>query len=140
MKRWQTALRRDVLLFLGGGLGYCLMELSWRSYTHWSMGVTGGACLVGMAAIHRALRQHPVAVQALAGAGLITAAEFCVGCVVNLWLGWNVWDYSDWRFDLLGQICPVFCALWVLLALAVMTAFSLADRRQPTDRSGTQTA
>ena len=129
MKERAAALRRDMLFFLGGGVGYCLMELSWRGYTHWSMGVTGGACLVGMAAIHRALRRRPVAVQALAGAGLITAAEFSVGCIVNLWLGWNVWDYSDWRFDLLGQICLPFSALWFFLTLPVLWAGKLIDRK-----------
>lgn len=67
---------------------------------------------------------------ALAGAALVTAAEFAVGCVVNLLLGWNVWDYSGWRVQLLGQICLVFCLLWYLLCLGVLWVFRAWERRR----------
>ena len=50
-------------------------------------------------------------------AALVTAAEFICGCIVNLWLGWDVWDYSDRRFNLLGQICPLFSLFWGLLSI-----------------------
>jgi len=36
---------------------------------------------------------------------------------VNLRLGWNVWDYSAERLNLLGQICPRFALLWLLLSV-----------------------
>ena len=59
--------------------------------------------------------------QAVAGAIIATAAEFAVGCVVNLWLGWGIWDYSDMPGNLMGQICPQFALLWVALsALAIV--------------------
>lgn len=54
--------------------------------------------------------------QAVAGALIATAAELVTGCIVNIWLGWHVWDYSDMPGNLLGQICPQFALLWVLLA------------------------
>lgn len=37
------------------------------------------------------------------------------GCVINLWLGFNVWDYSDMPFNLYGQICPLFAVAWIIL-------------------------
>ncbi len=40
--------------------------------------------------------------------GIITAVEFAFGCIFNLWLGLNVWDYSDVPYNVLGQICPKF--------------------------------
>lgn len=43
----------------------------------------------------------------------IVIAEFLTGYIVNLWLGWNVWDYSNMPFNLLGQICPLFALLWI---------------------------
>lgn len=125
-----AAWRRRAVLFWVGALGYCTLELLWRGYTHWSMGLTGGLCLVGLYGLHRRLKAKPLAVQALAGAALITAAEFCVGCVVNLLLGWNVWDYSGWHIQLLGQICLVFCLLWYLLCLGVFLAFRLLERQR----------
>lgn len=129
MKEKRMTLPRTAALFCIGAAGYCLLEILWRGHTHWSMGLTGGACLVGLYVLHGRLRHLPLALQALAGAALITAAEFCVGCVVNLLLGWNVWDYSGWRVQLLGQICLVFSALWYVLSFGVMGAFRLAERR-----------
>ena len=38
----------------------------------------------------------------------IITNSVAVGCIVNRKLGWNVWDYSDRRFNVLGQICPLF--------------------------------
>jgi len=52
---------------------------------------------------------------ALAGAVMITSYEFAVGCIVNLKMGWNVWDYSSMEGNLLGQICPVFTGVWFIL-------------------------
>ena len=36
----------------------------------------------------------PVALQAAAGAAVVLAVEFASGCILNLWLGLDVWDYS----------------------------------------------
>ena len=47
---------------------------------------------------------------------VVTGIEFVSGCIVNLWLGWNVWDYSHMPFNLLGQICLPFSLLWVLVS------------------------
>lgn len=124
-----AAAGRTAGLFALGAVGYCLLEILWRGHTHWSMGVAGGVCLVGLYGLHRRMAGRPLVLQAAAGAALITAVEFCVGCVVNLLLGWNVWDYSGWRFHLLGQVCLVFCVLWFVLSLGVMGVFRLTEKR-----------
>ncbi len=129
MVRKNAALRRTAVLFAVGAVGYCLLEILWRGHTHWSMGLAGGVCLVGLYVLHRRMVRFSLPVQAAAGAALITAVEFAVGCVVNLLLGWNVWDYSGWRFHLLGQICLAFCLLWFVLSLGVMGVFRLTERR-----------
>lgn len=55
------------------------------------------------------------------GSLLITVLELVCGCIVNLWLGWHVWDYSNMPFNLLGQICLPFTAIWFFLsAVAVV--------------------
>ena len=51
------------------------------------------------------------------GMALITAVEFVSGCVLNLGLGWHVWDYSAQPLNLMGQICPLFCLFWLLLSV-----------------------
>ena len=47
----------------------------------------------------------------------ITLIEFAVGVVVNLQLGLDVWDYSDQRGNIMGQVCPLYTLYWVGLSL-----------------------
>ena len=54
--------------------------------------------------------------QMAAGAIIITLLELIAGIIVNIILGWNVWDYSNLPGNLLGQICPQFTVLWFLLS------------------------
>ena len=49
--------------------------------------------------------------QCIIGSFVVTGIEFVSGCIVNLWLGWNVWDYSHLPLNLLGQICLPFFAV-----------------------------
>ena len=105
------------IIFLFGGLYYCFLEALWRGYTHWTMAVTGGACFLGLFVISVKGRRLPLLWQCLAGSVLITTIEFCAGCIVNLLLGWNVWDYSTLRFPLMGQICLAFSVVWFFLCI-----------------------
>ena len=58
--------------------------------------------------------------QVLTGTILATTAEFFTGCLVNLHLGWNIWDYSDNWGNILGQICPAYTLAWIPLAAAAI--------------------
>ena len=99
-----------------GGVVYGAIETVCRGYTHPSMLVTGGLCFAGLYAIEK--RTHmKLLPRALVGALLITAAEFAAGCICNLWLGWDVWDYSHLHPNLWGQICLPFTVLWALLSV-----------------------
>ena len=55
--------------------------------------------------------------------GLVTFVEFCAGCVLNLWLGLDIWDYSDIPFNLLGQICLPFSLVWWVLCFLFIVVF-----------------
>ena len=65
----------------------------------------------------------PLWKQGLIGILIIYILEFNTGCIVNLLLGWNVWNYTQ-PFNLLGQICPQMFPLWFILSL---TGIILAD-------------
>ena len=55
------------------------------------------------------------------GAVVVTVLEFITGLVVNVWLGLNVWDYSDMPLNILGQICLPFSIAWIALsAIAIV--------------------
>lgn len=104
------------LLLAGGGL-YVLLELVWRGRSHWTMFLLGGICFVALGLINEVIPwDMPLWQQAVIGAAIVTVLEFIAGCIVNLWLGWNVWDYSGLPGNVLGQICPQFFVLWMPVA------------------------
>ncbi len=108
-------------LFLAdvGGLLYIVIELAWRGWSHWTMFILGGFCFIYLGLINEILCwDTPLWQQILIGAVGITMLEFLTGCVVNLWLGWAVWDYSGIPGNILGQICPQYMLLWLPVSLA----------------------
>ena len=115
----------EILVFILGGAAYGLIEILYRGHTHWSMVLTGGACILTMYIMSGWLMETPLVVGALAGAFIITLYELCVGLIVNVRLGWEVWDYSDMPCNLMGQICPTFTTLWFLLSLIFLTIVKL---------------
>lgn len=107
------------IVFMVGSVGYALVELVWRGRTHWTMMLTGGACLALIYLTERRYPRAPRWKRCLVGTQVITLAELAVGFLVNVLLGWAVWDYSCLPLNLFGQICPLYSALWFLLCLPV---------------------
>ena len=108
-----------LLLLLTGGVVYYGLEVWFRGWSHWSMAVCGAVCFLAIYRMNEAFPRLLLPVRALAGSAIITAAEFITGCIVNLWLGLDVWDYSDLPCQFLGQICLPFSVLWFLLCIPV---------------------
>ena len=108
---------RDGILIPLGGCAYGLVEVLYRGHTHWTMLLLGGLCFWLMGLLGGLLAEVPCWLAAAPCACLITALEFLTGCVVNLGLGWNVWDYSAQPLNLLGQICLSFLGLWYVLSV-----------------------
>ena len=81
------------------------------------MFILGGVCFICLGQINEAIIwEMPLWQQVLISAGIITGLEFATGCMVNLWFGWGVWDYSQMPGNILGQVCPQFLVMWVVLA------------------------
>lgn len=100
-----------------GGVVYVFIELMWRGYSHWSMFLLGGVCFIALGLINEVIPwEMPLATQMFIGCAIITVLEFITGCIVNLWLGWDVWDYSDLPYNLLGQISVVSSVGWYFLS------------------------
>ena len=100
-----------------GGTVYVFIELMWRGYSHWSMFLLGGMCFIALGLINEVIPwEMPLTAQMLIGCVIITSLEFITGCIVNLWLGWDVWDYSDLPYNLLGQISVVSSVGWYFLS------------------------
>lgn len=116
----QRRLRRKyIALGITGGLLYVLIETAWRGYSHWTMFALGGLCFLALGLINEVLSwEMPLWQQMLLGACIVTVLEFLTGCIVNLWLGWDVWDYTGMSGNILGQICPQYFLLWLPVSLA----------------------
>ena len=111
-------LNKYLFLFDVGGLLYVMIELIWRGHSHWTMFILGGLCFIYLGLINEVLHwETPLWLQILIGATGITILEFVTGYIVNLCLGWYVWDYSDMPGNFLGQICPQYFVLWLPVAL-----------------------
>ena len=104
-------------LFLIGSVGYGLLEILWRGFTHWTMVLTGGACFSAIYFLDGKYGKKSILERGLMGSTVITSVEFLVGCIVNMGLHWNVWDYSKLPFNICGQICLRYSAFWFALSM-----------------------
>lgn len=112
---------KHIILFLIGGMIYFCLEIIWRGYSHWTMVLVGGACFVACGLINEIFDWNmPMWEQMLICSMNITSIEFVSGCVLNLVLKLNVWDYTGMPFNILGQICLPFSLLWFVLSLAAI--------------------
>ena len=103
-----------------GGLVYMGIEILWRGHTHWSMGVLGGLCFVLIGLLDEWFEHPPMLLQMVQGAAIVTMLELITGIIVNLHLGWDVWDYSDMPGNFMGQVCPQFAVAWFFLSAAAI--------------------
>ena len=105
-----------IFVYTLGALGYGGLELLWRGWTHWTMLLLGGLCFLVIYGITVLLRLR-LWEKWLLCALSVTTLEFLTGCLLNLYLGWAVWDYRSVPGNLLGQICPLYAAYWFLLSI-----------------------
>lgn len=113
LKKLSKLLLKYLFLLIVGGTTYVGIELLWRGYSHWSMFFLGGLCFICCGLLNEILPWDMVlSKQMLLGAIIITTLEFITGYIVNLKLGWNVWDYSNLPLNICGQVCPIFFIAW----------------------------
>lgn len=128
---------KEFILFIIGGLLYILIELGYRGHSHWTMFILGGLCFVFIGGINNYISwDMPIYEQMMIGSVIITILEFICGCIVNLWFGWDVWDYSNMPYNVLGQICLPFSILWFFISLVAIVAddyirYWLFDEEKP---------
>lgn len=124
----KTGVGKYIIIFGLGAFIYGAIEVIVRGYTHWTMALTGGAVMALFMLINRS-RDVNILLRCLLGALVITSLEFAVGAVVNLGLGWDVWDYSEKPFNIMGQICPLFTLGWLTLSLPGFMLCTAVEKR-----------
>lgn len=111
-----------LIIFIIGGLAYGAIEILFRGYTHPSMFFLGGLCLVIVGILNEGIFPYTIGIvpQMLIGGMVITILEFITGLIVNVWLGLNVWDYTNMPLNIMGQICLPFTIAWCFLSLVAI--------------------
>ena len=117
-------LAKQLALFTVGGSAYVGLELLYRGRSHISMFGAGGVCFLLMGQLRK--KPLPGAVKVGLGAGMITLVELTTGLLVNR--NHTVWDYRGLPGNFLGQICPMFTALWVPLSAAAMGLYGFTEK------------
>lgn len=120
-----------------GGIGYYIIEILYRGFSHWSMFVVGGT--VFLFCTYQGVEMkwtEPIWIQILRSTVFATSLEFITGIIVNKYLDLSVWDYTDQPFHLWGQICIPFIILFSgLISLAIplggMVAYRLFGEKKP---------
>ena len=111
---------KEFIIFIIFGLMYVTIELLYRGHTHYSLFIVGGICGVLIGLINDNTPDMPLLPQCVLGAVIITVIELLTGLFLNVYLGLNVWDYSNQPFNFMGQICPQFCIIWCILSILVI--------------------
>ena len=107
---------KHLILFLIGGSVYYALEMLWRGYSHWSMFIVGGVAFILVGLINEYFTYDiPLWKQCWISMIIITILEFVSGCILNLWLGLDIWNYTV--LDILGQVSLPFMAIWFGLSV-----------------------
>ncbi len=106
------------IIFLCGATIYPLMEISWRGFSHVSMAIAGGICLLLINAVCCVKLKNSILItKCFLGSLIITVVEFIVGIIVNEMLMLRIWDYSYLPFNFMGQIALPFSLLWFFITI-----------------------
>lgn len=116
----KNTIKYNLILFLIGFFGYGLLEITWRGYTHPTMGLSGGLSLCFISYINFKLRELNILYKALLGGFFITFVEFIIGVIFNIGLNRNIWDYSLMPLNLFGQICFSFSVFWCFISIPML--------------------
>lgn len=112
---------KPLILFYIGGFSYYIIEILWRGYSHFSMTIVGGICFLLIGIINEVFDwDMPIIHQMFYSSLMITIVEFFAGLLLNVILNLNIWDYSNMKFNLMGQICLLYSFLWFFLSAAAI--------------------
>lgn len=116
MLKSTTQVFKYIYLAWFGGSCYVTLETFWRGYSHWTMFILAAFLFIILGLLNE-IWSWNILTQSIVGTVIATIAEFITGCIVNIWLGWNIWDYSEMWGNVLGQICPAFSLLWIVMSI-----------------------
>ena len=116
-----------------------VLEGLWRGWTNISMLFVGGLCafMIGRLNEYESFYKLKMWQQCLIGTLITLVIEFISGLILNVLLGFHIWDYSNTWGNVYGQICLPYALLWfILIPLATFTddylRYKLFQEENPT--------
>lgn len=118
----RNKLLKYLFLFWFGGSFYVTLEVFWRSRSHVSMFLLAGILFVAIGLLNEIWGwETPLSEQIFIGWILALAGELITGYIVNIKMGLHIWDYSNLRFQFLGQLSLAYALLWIpVILLAIL--------------------
>lgn len=113
-----TVLEMCASLIFGGGV-YIIIEILYRGYSHWSMAIAGGVSFLLLHGLFSKFSGMHMILKLVACLIIISSVEFLAGYIVNMRFRWNIWDYSNHRYNLYGQVCLRYSLTWALFAIPI---------------------
>lgn len=100
-------------------MSYYFIEILWSGSSHIGMFLLGGLCFISIGLIgeYYFKPKKSILKLQLISCVLITVMELVFGLIYNKVLSLNIWDYSNIRFNFIGQICLGYSICWFLLSL-----------------------
>ena len=112
-----------LILGIIGGFTYVIIEMLYRGHSHWSMFIVSAVALISIGLINEFISWDiKLWNQMLIGSGIVTVLEFISGYILNIKLGWLIWDYSNVPFNIMGQICLPFSIAWFFISFIAIVA------------------
>jgi uncharacterized membrane protein len=123
--------KKNFIIFLMFGCFYITIEVFFKAFKNvdvfglslightsiWLFFIGGtSALLVGL--INETFR-IPLVIEMFVGGLIITIIELITGLIFNVWLGFDLWSYSDMPLNYKGQVCLIFSVLWCFLVPCV---------------------
>ena len=120
-------IKKNVIVFFVFGTIYINIEVLFRALQYYEdfgpaligysslwMFLVGGlsALLVGL--INENFKM-PLILECLLGGLIITLIELISGLILNKWLGFYLWDYTDMPLNIEGQVSLLFSMFWCML-------------------------
>ena len=113
-------IKKILTVFSIGAVCYSALEILWRCFTHWSMSLAGGVCMCGIYTINDKMKKINRMEKCALCTLLITTVEFLFGVIFNLILHMHIWDYSRFKYNILGQVCLIYSLLWFIVSFPAL--------------------
>ena len=116
-----SKLSKYLFLFYIGFTTYVTIEVCFRGYSFWEMGICGGIMILILDSLNNYISwDMDILLQGCIGSAVITFMEFVIGHFYLLGLLPKMWDYSNVWMNYRGIICLPFSLIWILVSIGAI--------------------